>query len=364
MSVQMDEKVFNILLVDDDEDDFRIIRDTLSRIRGTSYQLDWMSGYEDALNTVKADRHYDVCLMDYRLGSMDGIGLMKELIAAGFQAPVIILTGYGDYDIDVQALKEGAFDYLEKGKLSPEQLEHAIRYAVEKWLMLTELKKSENKVRMLSSKVIGLQEKERKLIARELHDSIGANLTAIKFALEAELAKMKKKQPSEDISLEHIIRMVRGTMEEARRLSYNLRPGILDDFGLIPAVHSMIKDFQGIYRDIFLEPDIRISEESIPEDLKIIIYRIVQESLNNVSKHSGADRVWIFLGRTPHGLEMTLRDNGCGFRPEQTGPDHNQRQGMGLEGMRERVEFSDGKFQCISGPNKGTTIRAVWCVEK
>jgi len=358
----MSDKTFHILLVDDDEDDYMIIRDTLSGIRNAAYLLDWAAAYEDALNMIGKSQ-YDACLMDYRLGWMNGISLMKDFFAAGFQAPIIILTGYGDYDIDLQAMKEGAFDYLEKAKLTAERLERSIRYAVEKWLMLTELKKSEKKVRVLSSKVIGLQEKERKLIARELHDSIGANLTAIKFAMETKLGKMKKSgQDRGDRSLEHIIRMVGDTIEETRRLSYHLRPSILDDFGLIPAVHSMTKDFQEVYKDIALESDIRASEESVPEYLKIVIYRILQESLNNVSKHSGADRVWIFLGRTAEGLEMTLKDNGRGFSPEQKAFDHDHGHGMGLEGMRERAEISDGRFQCLSEPGKGTTIRALWSV--
>jgi signal transduction histidine kinase len=354
------EKRYHILLVEDDEDDYTIIRDTLLRIPDAVYQLDWASRYEDALSRVAA-KHYDACLMDYRLGWADGIGLMKDFMRVQFRAPIVILTGYGDYDIDLQAMKEGAFDYLEKGKLTPEQLERSIRYAVERYLMLSELKNSENKVRTLSSRVISLQEKERKFIARELHDSIGSGLSAIKFALEENMIRMKNNREHQSAaSLEQIISLVRNSIEETRRLSQNLRPAILDDFGLIPAVHSMIKDFQAVYTAISVDLDIGLLEEDVPEDLKIIIYRILQESLNNISKHSGADRTGLFLGRTREGLEITLTDNGCGFDSGQKVLERIHGEGTGLEGMRERVELSGGRFHCLSERGTGTTIRAVW----
>ena len=119
-----------ILLVDDDEDDFIITRELISQIPDHRYQLEWLMDYDDALAAVRSAKH-DLCLLDYRLGSHTGLELLSETQAFSGRPPVILLTGQGDQEIDIQAMKLGAADYLIKGQLSPGMLERAIRYAIE-----------------------------------------------------------------------------------------------------------------------------------------------------------------------------------------------------------------------------------------
>src|ERR1700722_10287228 len=120
-----------ILLVDDDEDDFLITRDLMSHIRDRRHQLDWINNYNDGMAAIKRGEH-DLCLLDYRLGERTGLELLRELHSFDACPPIILLTGQGDQEIDLEAMKAGAADYLVKSRLSADTLERAIRYAIER----------------------------------------------------------------------------------------------------------------------------------------------------------------------------------------------------------------------------------------
>lgn len=117
-----------VLLVDDDEDDYFIIRQLLSDIDGPRLDLDWEASYDAALAAMRGNRH-EVYLVDYRLGERDGLELMREAIEGGCDAPIILLTGQGDREVDLQAMRAGAMDYLVKGRIDAVLLARSIRYA-------------------------------------------------------------------------------------------------------------------------------------------------------------------------------------------------------------------------------------------
>jgi diguanylate cyclase (GGDEF)-like protein len=127
----MDNRTVKILLVDDDDDDYVMTRDLLSEIEGTSYDLQWIITYDKALEIIKQKSH-DAYLVDYRLGEHTGLDLLREAIEDGCRAPIIILTGQGDKQLDVQAMKSGAADYLVKGQINAPLLDRSIRYAIER----------------------------------------------------------------------------------------------------------------------------------------------------------------------------------------------------------------------------------------
>src|ERR1700735_2173212 len=103
-----------VLLVDDDEDDYLITRDLVSRVRESRYQLEWINNYNEGLAAIKRGEH-DICLLDYRLGERTGLELLRELQSFKARPPIILLTGQGDQEIDIEAMKAGAADYLVKG---------------------------------------------------------------------------------------------------------------------------------------------------------------------------------------------------------------------------------------------------------
>ena len=117
-----------ILLVDDDEDDYIITRDLISQIR--NHKLDWVNNYDDAIAAIRR-REHDICLLDYRLGGHTGLEILRESKSFAARPPMILLTGQGDHEIDLEAMKAGAADYLIKGQLNADKLERAIRYAIE-----------------------------------------------------------------------------------------------------------------------------------------------------------------------------------------------------------------------------------------
>ncbi len=144
----MDASRVRIFLVDDDEDDYVVTRDMLSEIEGTRFSLEWVSSYEAALEAMRSCAH-DVYLLDYRLGKNSGLDLLEEAVACGCTAPMILLTGQGDHEVDVEAMKAGAADYLVKGRIDARILERSIRYALERARTLEALRESEEKYRTL-----------------------------------------------------------------------------------------------------------------------------------------------------------------------------------------------------------------------
>jgi signal transduction histidine kinase/HPt (histidine-containing phosphotransfer) domain-containing protein len=127
----MGKELVRILLVDDDEDDFVITSDLLSEIEGTEFDLEWVASYAAGLQGIGREEH-DVYFVDYRLGERNGLELLREVMGKGCKAPVILLTGQGDHEVDVQAMKAGAADFLVKGQIEAPLLERSIRYAVER----------------------------------------------------------------------------------------------------------------------------------------------------------------------------------------------------------------------------------------
>ena len=138
----MDKEAIKVLLVEDDEDDYIMTRDLLSEIAEKHFELEWVSTYDPALKSMQ-ENNYDVYLLDYRLGEHTGLELLQEAIDIGCTAPIILLTGQGDHEVDVEAMKAGASDYLIKGQINADSLERSIRYSIER-------KRSEKRILQLA----------------------------------------------------------------------------------------------------------------------------------------------------------------------------------------------------------------------
>jgi PAS domain S-box-containing protein len=219
------------------------------------------------------------------------------------------------------------------------------------------LRESENRLRLLSSQLLTVQESERKRIAREIHDGIGQYLTAIKFRVENTLQQMDKGKTKTIIKpLKDIIPIIQESIEEARRIQMDLRPSTLDDLGILATIGWFTREFQKIYSHIRIDKEIGLLENDVPDPLKIVLYRIMQEALNNIAKYSKADFVILSLKKRNDTIELVAQDNGVGFIPE------NSRKGLGLTSMSERTELSGGAFEIQSTPGKGTIIRASWTI--
>ena len=208
--------------------------------------------------------------------------------------------------------------------------------------------------------LLNAQEKERKLVAGEIHDSIGSSLSAIKFKVENALTEVADKSPETTTALRSVIPIVQGAIDEARRIQMNLRPSILDDLGILATIRWFCRQFESTYSKIRISQSIKIEEHEVPDSLKTVIFRVLQEGLNNIAKHSKARVVLLSLRKTDQAIKLVIRDHGQGFDLSKAQSPDSTTQGLGLKSMRERTELSGGSFEIESTVGKGTTIRARW----
>jgi PAS domain S-box-containing protein len=220
-----------------------------------------------------------------------------------------------------------------------------------------QLRKSEERLRYLSTQLLIAQENERKLIANEIHDSLGSSLGAIKFRMEQVLQKGGIGDP------ENIIPSIQKAIEESRRIQMALRPSTLDDLGILPTLNWFCREFQKTYSSIHIKTQINIEEKDVLDHLKTVIYRICQEAFNNIAKHSKAEVATLSLRKTDK-IELVIEDNGRGFDLEEKLFAENPDRGLGLTSMRERAEILGGSFAVESIQGSGTTIRVSLPVER
>ncbi len=223
------------------------------------------------------------------------------------------------------------------------------------------IRDSRQRLRMLSAQLLSAQERERKQIVSELHDSIGQSLTAVKYGIESIIEELDIEPPAALKSeLSAVLSIIKWITDEIRNIQANLRPPILDDLGLLAAVSWFCRKFQMIYSKIRVIRRLEIKESDIPEPLNIVIFRIMQEALNNVAKHSNAECAIISLSKIDSAVVLTVQDNGQGFNPKELFDVKKFLKGFGLHTMRERAELSGGRFEIDSDRAKGTMIRASW----
>ena len=231
----------------------------------------------------------------------------------------------------------------------------------ERFKMEQALQKSKEQLQILASQILSAQENERRRIALEVHDVLGSSLSAIKFKVEEALYHLPKDGLLNIFEpLETLIPLIQDTIEEVRRIQADLRPPLLDDLGIVATFSWFCRRFETIYSGIKVEQAVTIKEEDVPDNLKIVLFRITQEAMNNIGKHAKADSVYLGLRKVDGAIELCVKDNGEGFDLESLPSREISKKGLGLSSMKERVEFSGGSFSVESAKGKGTVIKASW----
>jgi signal transduction histidine kinase len=139
---------------------------------------------------------------------------------------------------------------------------------------------------------------------------------------------------------------------------------LLDDLGILVTINWFCREFQELYPGISIESELSVEERQVPESLKIVIYRLLQEALNNIAKHSKADRVLVTVRRKDNTLELAIEDNGRGFDLEEVLSVESTKRGLGLGSMRERTGLSGGSFSIKTAKGAGTVVQASWQSEE
>lgn len=227
----------------------------------------------------------------------------------------------------------------------------------------SELAKANEALRDLSTRLLSAHEEERKRIAGEIHDTLGSYLAAIKFKVDSahfELGVTASGSTEYSNTINTISPLIQECVEECRRIQMDLRPSILDDLGLLAGLSWFCRRFQTTYPNIQIRQGIEVQEGDVPPALRIVVFRVTQEAMNNIAKHSKANLVSLRLRKTDGTIELMLRDNGEGFSLEKVLNSESTGRGLGLRSMRERTEFSGGSFAIQSTEGKGTIVRASW----
>ncbi|MBI3975835.1 MAG: sensor histidine kinase [Armatimonadetes bacterium] len=237
-----------------------------------------------------------------------------------------------------------------------ESIGHELAVTIQRARLFDAVRNQEHVRRELMQRLLVAQEEERRRIAQDFHDHSGQIVTALIIQLDQLAADVgsKNKQLAADL------RRVRGLadqfLDDLRKLIYDLRPPVLDDLGLVPAVRWYVDSY---VRPAGLDVELQVDDLGgrLPQDLETVAFRIFQEAVTNVLRHARASRIEIRVSRKGEWLIVMVRDNGVGFDPDG-GPESQDRRTLGLHGMRERAQLVDGSVQILSANGVGTTILA------
>ncbi|MFK7962789.1 MAG: ATP-binding protein [Burkholderiaceae bacterium] len=342
-----------ILVVEDVEADFELLVVTLKR-QGVNAVCKRVET-EVAMRIALSEHAWDAIISDHHLpafSSGDALRVQRELAR---DKPFLIVSGTIGEDAAVEAMRNGADDYLIKGRLARlgGALNNAIaaaRTRARKRAAERELSRSQQDLQALSAHLLTAVESERSAVARDIHDEIGSGLTSLKFDL-ATIARLGDEQVT--AKARDGTQQITALMQACERLIKELRPPVLDA-GLEPALQWLVKRF-GERTGIASKLHCHQRRDSLPANIELACYRTVQEALNNVMKHAKATQVTIDLVIGLHDLSLEISDNGVGFSPNQV----SKPTSFGLRGLTERIKQHDGWLDVTgssTGTSTGTTV--------
>ena len=223
-----------------------------------------------------------------------------------------------------------------------------------------ELKNLNKITKKLAHRTIDAMENERQALAKEIHDSIAGTLAAIKMQLEGRVIEMEASNhgsPSELMSFESILDHLTQVIKETKRVSWQLRSSVLEEYGLKSAMEEHINKFKTFHPAIDVAAHFELCRDDIHPKVQTAVYRIFQEAMNNVSKHSEANEVKVHLSNDHNSqIHLIIEDNGCGFVQSAAFSDEGSLTGFGLHSMRERTEMFNGVLKIHTEPGKGTKV--------
>lgn len=243
-------------------------------------------------------------------------------------------------------------------------LANHLAIAIENAKLMEIVRQNSEDLQALSQQVINAQEEERKKIAGELHDEIGQLLTAMKINIDSLEKELPPTLPSTKERIDDLRSILSQSLEYVRNMTQELRPTILDDFGLVPALNWHINNFTKRY-EINVQLKTNNFKCRLPFEVETILYRIAQEGLNNIAKHSQAKNVLVLLEMKNSFASLTIKDDGIGFDVEKVLRRPKDKLGFGLFSIKERVNLLKGTFNLISKAKKGTRLEVkIPCPEK
>ncbi|MDO8539727.1 MAG: response regulator [Opitutaceae bacterium] len=342
-----------ILLVEDSPPDVAMIKHILGKAgpEMSVIQVDTREAFENELN----QRPPDLILSDYALPAFDGGRALEIAQQLAPQVPFIFVTGTLGEEVAIDMLKQGATDYVLKNRLT--RLAPAVSRALsenaekrERKRAEENLRRSHDRLRALSGHLQFVREEERTRLAREVHDELGQALTGLKLDL-AWLSGQRAGARGVKRKLKTMSGQIDATIHVVRRISTEMRPGVLDSLGLAPAIEWQAAEFQD-RTQIRCEMKIELTEMIWEREFSTACFRIFQETLTNIIRHAKATRVEVRLARDGEQMVLTVQDNGRGITEKEVGHAHS----IGLIGMKERAAQLGGEVTFRGLPGQGTTV--------
>lgn len=223
------------------------------------------------------------------------------------------------------------------------------------WLSMHELRLADGKLTLLARQVVDSQELERAHLSRELHDGTSQTLVSVKLLTEAALERLGPEPSTVRTALSRAVDRLQDALVEVRRISHRLRPVMLDTLGLPSALAQLADEMWGL-SNVKFSMQVEGEPVELPDAIKTVLFRLTQEAMTNIQKHSSASRVELLLAYSNTGLELRVQDNGRGFDTEAVGRDPNR--GIGLRNLRERLYAIDGQLGLQSRPGQ-TVVTAL-----
>ncbi len=346
-------KQIHILMVEDDDADARLEQHTL-REGGIQFTLHRVQTEDEFVSELDKNPP-DVILSDYSLPGFDGHAALNLAKQKRPEIPFIFVTGTMGEEVAIETLKNGATDYVLKTRLA--RLVPAVRRALreaqersDRQLAEVKLRESHKQLRALSVYLQHVREEERTRIAREVHDELGQALTSCKLSASWLAGRLPRSQKELCEKAERLSTDIDSTIQTVRRISTELRPGILDYLGLAAALEWQAQEFQN-RTGIRCHVSTHLNGPPLDPELTTTFFRIFQETLTNVIRHAEATDVDVNLKEESARIILEVKDNGRGISREEISDPRS----MGLLGMRERAALLGGDFriQPVRG-GKGT----------
>lgn len=345
-----------ILLIEDNPDDVGLLGDLLSEARAFRCELQHFERLREALRSLAEDQcDPDVILLDLGLPDSQGFESFRRVHRQCPQIPIVVLSGMDDQGLAMQAVREGAQDYLVKGQVGGDLLVRSLSYAIERKRAEVALHNSEQKLQFLTTRLLNAQEKERKRISMDLHDELGPSLAVLKMQIRGIQKKLGANQQEIKEECEEVLQYLNEVIDNVRRLSHDLSPAVLEHMGLLQGLNYLIDGFSKHFR---ITHAFELDEDNLPFSLEeqLIIYRIFQESLNNIAKHSRASEVLLSMKEENGAVRLVVQDNGTGFDPPRVLSREAGHRGLGLAALDERTRMLGGTMEITSQAGQGTCI--------
>jgi signal transduction histidine kinase len=348
-AIEQPARPLRVLLIEDNLGFAYLTRHTLRRAAGL-FELAEATTLGEGL-AILAKGQIDVVLLDLGLPDSHRIRTFASVRAQAPDTPVVILTVLDDDEVAMQAMRSGAQDYLVKDRVDDQLLVRSIRYAVER-------ARIEKALRQLSARLLESQDAERRRIARDLHDATAQSLAALSMNIAMLTRASSELKPELQALIAESAACADRCSHELRTVSYLLHPPLLDELGLSGAVRDYADGFaarSGIRVDLEIDPELG----RLPKDTEAALFRVMQECLTNIHRHSGSPTASIRLHRRPAKVQLSVQDKGRGIPPGRLTESDGAVAGLGvgIAGMRERIRQLGG-FLAIGGGGGGATIEA------